>query len=210
MKVKCIRCNREALIIRKHSGERYCKFHFIKKIRKDIIKNITSLDPNRENIFFVPDKRLYIEIFNTIILKYLKKAKLDYILLKLQDPHSPKNISLEVSKIERNYLLILSKTYRSNVILLKTIDELAHDILLLQIYNRHSLLKLLTSNIVKIRKPLFHYMSYEMEQIFNISHPPMCTTEKLLKRISEEKPSIVFSIINFIENFQRTNFKVSN
>jgi len=202
---RCIICGADALIKRHFSGENYCLKHakeklIISKFRE--VKNKSEkLGPNKTYIVVGRYPPEY-DFLTDIIDKYFSNFTTDIEISN--DYHSP-NFTYESKKIILEYTRIEELIKRENalVIVIKTADLIAHDILFLILEKKFKLLeslKLLDNR--KLILPLKNLFQRELSLILGSKPEPYyyCSTYDFIQKTMNTRPTLIYSILNYTKN----------
>ena len=201
---KCMICDKEAFIERHFSGEKYCVKHAKEKLvfgnLREILKKSKGLMPNKNYIVSGRYPPEYDFIIN-ILEKYFSNFIINVEISK-QFHHS--DFSTESHKIIREYSKIWKQIEEKDtaVILIKTADLIAHDMIFLILESKFEYLEKLRLSDRKLIFPFKNVFLSEICMLFDFYVEPYkhCSIYEFIKRMVKTRPTTVYGILNYVKN----------
>ncbi len=201
---KCISCDEEAAIIRRHSGEKYCIKHAKEKLLFSNLREISRRSrkpvPNRRYVLigrYPPEYRVLLEATG----KYFSNFIIDIEITKYLH-HS--NFHSESSKIIDEYSKLEDYVQDENsvIVIIKTADLIAHDILFLILENKLELLEKLGLRKDRLIFPFKNTFLHEVVKILEIQPKPYkyCSIYRFIEKTMDTRPTTIYGIFNYIKN----------
>ena len=204
--MKCKVCGEAAEIIRRHSGEAYCKRHMKSKILASIthtIQKIHRLGYDRTRIVVIDLGDKY---RTEVITKKLGESDilstLDFEIYPMRGICPSDNEAVEVTLRFDRLLRSMSQKERTTVIIPIFADELAHHILKAELEGLHGNL----GKVITPKETLLPLLSFFTEEALAAGLPfertisQDCETTHFIDKLIKERPTTVFSIIKYEES----------
>lgn len=208
---KCMICGRRASLERHFSGEKYCVKHAKEKLvidrLREIVRKSKKVKPDRTYIVmgrYPPEYNFLI----SIVEKYFSSFTID---IEISDQFHLPNFFSESTEIIREYSNIGKKIEENDtiVILIKTADLIAHDIIFFILENKFEYLEKLKQWDKKIIFPFRNVFLDEICKLFEIHVEPYkhCLIYNFIKKAVKIRPTTVYGIFNYIESLSSLDEK---
>ena len=197
---KCDVCNNAAKIIRHVSGEKYCIKHFELKLKWEVTNILKKSPPTDKITVFTPKRGQHYKLAQYLSDWAAIKGR-KVTIVDISDVYVHIDLENDAAQISNLYKECIDKTSEYTVVLFRTAEEIAHDILILILMSQFDLLKKINMSSRRIYTPLKKFFNMELKYLSRDTIEHKCITMKLLERASLTKPSVIFSIINYSKHW---------